>query len=473
MLDVLGVAVFSIALSLSTLLALKERTWISPMALMVIWISFFIGGDVAYSYWAGSYGPNENDREILERGDLGVAAFAWGLALFGFLVGYAMLWPERRPLAHEFGRAREPAKNLVGRARVGRFVTLFAFTLSAVVFGVLVYSAGFQGELAGTIRNVSSRFSDGGGLWLVGVRMGSIALVVGLLLVWTAKIRFPFWFFLFLLVVLMEFGIGSRSGLLYGFALPLLIGYYVVRKEISIARLALVAVVAALFVGVIYRSLVRDVGFKANLGLSMWEILSRNMTRLPEMVWGGFEASSFDATINITKAYFAGERLLGETVWGGLVSFVPRALWAGKPEGGGNALYTQTYYPEFYWDVGSEYSISFVGELLMNFGWIGILGGFVLLGFLFRWSYVRLVVGFTPSMIGVFGVFFYAVSVSRLYSLLRGDVFNFVNQLFVSLSSGVVVFLVISFGYWATVSRVCQRESVDRRSRGRRSFRNA
>lgn len=460
MLDIIGILLFLIVILLAVLLAFTERTWISPVSLMIIWIIFFIGGDVAYTYWIGSYGPNEYDREILDQGYLGIASFSWALAVLGFLVGYVILMPVKRSLAHNFFRTREPAQNLLLHSQIAKILVVFAFFLSAIVFLVMINPDVLQGNVLGSIAGVRSKLSDGGGFWLVGLRFVSVALIFCLLIVWAANVRFPTWWFFALLAVLVELGMGSRSGLLYGFMLPLFLGYHILHTKIHVSKLMGAAVLGAILVGVVYRTLVRDVGFRANIGFSVWDILSRNLTRLPEMIWGGFEASSFDATIKTIMIYSEKDYLLGETILAGMSSFIPRLLWSNKPEGGGNAFYTQNFFPDFFWDAGSEYSVSFVGELFMNFGWVGVFVGFLILGAVLRWLYARFVGGYAPTLLGVFGVFIYVITVSRVYSLMRGDLFNFVNQLFVSLSIGLFLFLVIAVGHLVLLSRRGCRESA-------------
>jgi oligosaccharide repeat unit polymerase len=454
MLDLMGVLSLVLSVLLSLLLVLKERTWISPLALVIIWVCFFILGDVAYSYWDGTYGPNENDREVLNDGDLGLASFAWGVAVSGFLVGYVIVMRDKRPLTHDFGLTRMPSTWLNPYARIGRIVTYLALCVSMTVMWILLLDSGnLKGRFLGSIGKTQEWFSEGDGIWLVAVRFLSVALLAGLFLSYAAKIKFPGWIILFVVVAAIELTIGSRSGLLYGFILPLMIGYHILRERISMAWLVFAAFAGALVVGVLYRSIVRDVGFKANVDLSSWEILEINLRRLPEMIWGGFEASSLDATVNIVNRYSGGERLLGETIGNGLLSFIPRTFWSEKPEGGANSIYTQEFFPSFYWEVGSEYSASYVGELFMNFGWGGVFVGFVLLGFLLGWLYIKCVRGYRPSVVGVFGVFIYSVIISRSYSLLRGDLYNFVNQLFISLFIGVLVFMLV-WGIYGCIQSV-------------------
>jgi hypothetical protein len=75
-----------------------------------------------------------------------------------------------------------------------------------------------------------------------------------------------------------------------------------------------------------------------------------------------------------------------EYTWTG---FIPRFLWKDKPKIGDNSAYNELYFGY----AGYGYAITSMGDLLRNFGPIGVPVGMFLLGFVFRTFYAALIEG--------------------------------------------------------------------------------
>ena len=76
-------------------------------------------------------------------------------------------------------------------------------------------------------------------------------------------------------------------------------------------------------------------------------------------------------------------RLHGETLYLALLTWVPRFLWPGKPEMGGNTFVAENTGMRF--SESATFGAGPVFEFYVNFGYVGVFLGFVVLGLLVRW----------------------------------------------------------------------------------------
>lgn len=89
----------------------------------------------------------------------------------------------------------------------------------------------------------------------------------------------------------------------------------------------------------------------------------------------------------------------GATLWPALVTFVPRALWPGKPTISVGGWYARTVLG---WDPDSrsEAAVTLLGDFYLNFGVAGVVAGMMLYGFAMRAAYEHLIrrVGTTAAI---------------------------------------------------------------------------
>lgn len=74
----------------------------------------------------------------------------------------------------------------------------------------------------------------------------------------------------------------------------------------------------------------------------------------------------------------------GYTLWVAAIAWVPRILWPGKPATGGSGDVVSHFTGQKF-AAGTSVGAGNVLELYANFGWYGIAGGFVCLGFVIAW----------------------------------------------------------------------------------------
>jgi hypothetical protein len=204
------------------------------------------------------------------------------------------------------------------------------------------------------------------------------------------------------------------AGLLGGLALALTMPLITIITQGFMGYGAAAAVVVFSFLGsIVSRWKIALIGALAcYLGLSVYVTYMRDRTEIRTVVWG---AQPMEERLNQIEQTFAAfewfnpydsahlnridvrmnQNLLvgravarlsetqdfanGETVWSALVALVPRALWPDKPvvAGSGDLVshYTGLHFGEF-----TSVGIGQVLEFYINFGTIGVIVGFLLLG---------------------------------------------------------------------------------------------
>lgn len=165
---------------------------------------------------------------------------------------------------------------------------------------------------------------------------------------------------------------GGRAQVLLGFILPLVLAkqYGPNRfKWWSLSLLGAGTVLLALVMGL----LLRDNQF--NGGSSLQELKASPLAVIEERISDGIEMRPFDSVLRLDEGFTRREiaRQDGQTYLTIPSWFVPRALWPGKPYGGGNAWFTSSLEPRYYWPDRVETSLSAVGEAYANFWYPGVL----------------------------------------------------------------------------------------------------
>lgn len=129
-------------------------------------------------------------------------------------------------------------------------------------------------------------------------------------------------------------------------------------------------------------------------GAPMEERIDRSMDMISDFGWfdpgNPAHLNSLDQRLN--QNYFAGlaatriqdgavDYLYGRSVWEGLIALVPRALWPEKPVGAGSPKIVSEMTGLVLSDTTS-FGVGNVMEFQINFGIPGVVGGFLLLGWL-------------------------------------------------------------------------------------------
>lgn len=442
MTDVLGLLVLITATCIAGALArrLEERVT-APLTMFVGWVVVFVVGDAIYTILDGTFGPSPVNRSATPYGQLGVAAALWGLAVMAVGFGYITLprirWSQRKNADGQQG---------TGPSRGFRAFLLLSIVLGLVISGVAIGAVVLAGRqmgltLARTIAVRNQWFAGGGGILFLLTQTLKIAVLVYIFYCFgTPALSRARLILLVVLVSVIDLMTGSRSALLYGLVVPLLVIRDHLGRQLRLRTLVWAALAAVLLLSVAYRSIVRDQFFASNEGRSVLEIIQDNLRSLPSYFWGGYEVSAFDGTIDIAvRVPKELEYQYGKTLVNGLTAPIPRALWPGKPLGGGNMVYTATFYPSYYQHLNTEYSLSIIGELYMNFGVAGVLAGSVLIGMFLRWLYGKANQGRGRNL----WLLVYGVVMGRMLGLWRSDFFNFFGQtvgylvLILALASGL------------------------------------
>ncbi len=312
------------------------------------------------------------------------------------------------------------------RAAWRRYV---AFTLVAAVPGVLAIgvlvsqSGGVMAYFTGL--SVRSSFLEGRTYLTYAYWPIKIAALYGLWLLASRSIRGSggrraFIGAVFAIALLGDLATGGRASLIIGTALPALMIWHYARRRFRTSELALAGVAALaglLVLGAVGRDAVFNQGRHAGVG----GYIAERFQSLGDSLLGGLEAVPFDSLLRLVSARGTGELeyLGGETYESIPAWLVPRQLWADKPFGGGNAWFTETYYPRFYGQDRVQTSISLIGEAFANFGVVGVAVAGILVGLvlgrLYRWM--------RGGLPGPYLVV-YSVVVGYSVSLLRGDAFQ-------------------------------------------------
>jgi oligosaccharide repeat unit polymerase len=420
-LDWLVLFLVSIFLSYFILRFYNYDGWTHPVVIVGGWMVFFIFFDALYILITRTFGPGQFTRYPIEDLEIAQSLLLWFFAFCFFVIGVILA-----KYIIGFAKAKSNSNHILKKRSnifliiIATFFTLFGFFLIIQK----VHSMGYSINAMPQIRNLI--FHDGG-LLLILIQFLPVALLLYLGDKFARKEHIKISIFFALLISsIISLSLGSRSILIYGFILPLLTMYHLLYKKIQIKKIFFIGVISILLIVVLYRTLARDIHFQDNINVSTQEVLLNNFTSLPQFIWGGFEVSSLDGTIDVIRKTH--DFIMGESVMNALVSFVPRSIWVNKPLGGGNTIYTSTYYPSFYSSMNAEYSISGVGDLYLNFSYFGIFF-FIVFGFFYGLLYYYMKQMLTSyNQMVTLATLIYSLLIYRFFSFLRGDLFNFIGQ---------------------------------------------
>jgi oligosaccharide repeat unit polymerase len=133
----------------------------------------------------------------------------------------------------------------------------------------------------------------------------------------------------------------------------------------------------------------------------------------------------------------------GKTIISGFLSFIPSSLFeifGANKEYGGNALFTEKVWPDRWYRTKSEVALGLLGELMLNFGFVISPFLIFLIGGIYKFTYGVLVI---KRFLGIWGMILYIGVIWSLFQLIRGDLFNTINNFVVFVVSCIISFLLI------------------------------
>lgn len=303
----------------------------------------------------------------------GAIVEAGNQALFQVLVffgafGIVLLTRTRRTLPVEAGPDVPVTRHQVNRAAT---ILVLAMCFSGAVAAYLVSSSGgLQAFVSGL--SIRSSFLSGKFFLTLGYVPLVAALVYYLLarqglsarrtwnwLAWLAT----------LVLVFSAFTSAGRGPLILGVCLPLLI----VKqsgprplKNVTIASIAVVTIVAAMLMSLVLRENTYTGGAALN------DLRADPVTALLTRLTSGAETRPFDSLVLLNQNALEGDvpTMMGSTYASAPTWFLPGSL--GIEKGGANTWFTSTYIPRFYYPHKIETSISAIGEAYANFRWVGV-----------------------------------------------------------------------------------------------------
>lgn len=317
---------------------------------------------------------------------------------------------------------------------------------SVVALGALGYIILSSGGPVVYFSGLASRseFLSGKSFFVLGYVPVQVALVANV--IYRRKAGLPIWYNwvnLFGLGTLILCGslAGGRGPLVIGVLLPLIILKQVGPKPLRLRTIAALVVVL-MVVSIFYSVIVRNSNF--DQGRSLDQLTTDPVGVLLEQLTSGAETRPFDSLIRLNEAEAesqggAFEFQNGATYAAVPAWFIPRALWEGKPSGGGNTWFTSTYVPRFYGEQKVETSLSAIGEGYGNFGLPGVAlaGGVIALiaSALTRGRFARK---------GLFGATITVSLTPILFSVLRGDAYQGGSLMIATVLIAGVIYLVAS-----------------------------
>lgn len=426
------ILLFSIVLS-TLIFFYKKEGWTSPINIFGGWLIFFIFFDAIYSIINGTYGPGPNIRYNLEELDIAISLILWTFSFYLFILGVLL------SNKHSYSLSYSSKIYFIKNNKIYMIFGLLITILGVYLIINKALTLGYPIIILPQIRNLI--FNNGGYL-LIFIQFLPISLMfyfINKMLI--KKINLKILFISILIIATLFLSLGSRSLLIYSFILPIMLIYHLLYKRISIKKI-LIFITILLLLMVLFRTLIRDIHFQKNSSYTVTQVLTHNFMELPKFIWGGYEVSSFDGSIDVIKK--TDTFIMGESIANALVSFIPRSLWKDKPKGGGNTIYTSIYYPSFYSSMNAEYSISGVGDLYLNFSIFGMLLFFIF-GILYGFLYKKLKISIKKKIsYSSLYILIYSIFIFRFFSFLRGDMFNFIGQGMTALIPIVIIFLIIN-----------------------------
>jgi oligosaccharide repeat unit polymerase len=270
-----------------------------------------------------------------------------------------------------------------GSSSKERNVAFWIWVASLPAIAAQVYIVHLFNGLEGYLNMIGNRVIEMRGLGWVKTLTATIVLLnlmyfgIGL-----TRRRSKFWWALWgvhLLVVLVMGALsGSRGSILTVFPLQLFLYHYLRRpvKIVYALPAGLVLVAAAIVIGFVRQGLQLDEGGEVSTGLD---------TQDKELSLSIFNYGVLPLRILLHAADL--QLANGSTLISVLTNPIPRDLWPEKPDTGG-VFFTKVYTGDA-WEGASNLTPTFLGEGVINFGWLGGLAFFIVTSLVLMWWVVR------------------------------------------------------------------------------------
>jgi hypothetical protein len=357
------------------------------------------------------------------------------LAMVMFVVGY-LLQRAKRPLRREQWRqVRERVRRSIGpmsfKGETAAALLVVTLVLAVYAYGSLIAEAGGISAYISELSVRSGFFFGRSYLTTVALPLKVVVLSILAVLLLRGRLKPRLRVVavvLLLIVVTGDFLTGGRAAMLTGTLLPAVLLVHYLRRPLRLAAV-LGLVLVGLLMFIVVRVVTRDAVYQGAEGKGTVALIQDAVLNVPKTTVGGQDAIPYDSLMVLVEADARGAPLQWGSTYLPIFTYpIPRAVWPGKPLGGGNVWFTQKYFPTFYGTEKIETSISLIGESLVNFGIVGVALVMLAFGFGLSWMYARFV---TRS--GIIGAVAYAVSLGYAITLMRGDAFHSVTSLALTL----------------------------------------
>jgi len=302
----------------------------------------------------------------------------WLLMLLVLLVGVATVCLEAGA-ARRFPRA---AQRPTFPSSTERNVTFWIWIASLPAIAAQVYIVHLFNGIEGYINIIGNRVIETRGLGWAKTLTATI-LILNLIYfgIGLTRRRSKAWWVLWVLHLLVVLAIGALSGsrgsILTAFPLQLFLYHYLRRpvKIVYALPIGLALVGCAMVIGVVRN------GLRADQGAVSTGIDSADQT---------LSLSIFNyGVLPLRMLLYAPDLQLagGSTLISVLTNPIPRDFWPEKPDTGG-VFFTKVYTGDA-WDGASNLTPTFLGEGVINFGWLGGLVFFIMTSIVLMWWVVR------------------------------------------------------------------------------------
>ncbi len=443
---------FGIACLLATLTLAFMVRWVwhdnpdllAPSVLLLIYLAAAYVLDPIYIALTRTYGFNDKYTYRLGSGQLSNLAYIVMLATIAILAfGIGLGWGKRYRVDAQLLQVTPRTRpRILSSVRSGVTIGLaFVVTVVGLVSAFRAQASSVTDAIR-WIGNKQALYEGRGYLQLL------VLAFKASILIWSASVlsrwrsigkieRFS-WAAAVVTTFLVDLATGTRSNLLFSNILVVLLLFHRLHRPIRPLWLLYVGPLA-FAVLITVRVFTRDIFFREYRGRGAAALVLEKLSSVPRTLLFE-EIQSADAQLLALESPLTPPPLWGRTLAATLTLPIPRALYRDKPRGG-NAWFTQTYFPVRYYVTRVEMTSSFLTELWVNFRLGGVLAGFCILGIA-----VALLEDLGKKRYGPLLECMYAVVVWRFISLLRGDVFNWVINVV-----GMCLLLYVAFVFMSRI----------------------
>lgn len=358
------------------------------------------------------------------------------LAVVMFVAGY-LLQRAKQPLRpQQWREVRERVRRSIGplsfKGEAAAVMLGLALVLAVYAYGSLIAEAGGLSAYVSQLSVRSGFFFGRSYLTTVALPLKVVVLSILAVVLLRGRIEPRLRgaaIGLMLIVVFGDFLTGGRAAMLTGTLLPAVLLVHYLRRPLRLAAV-LGLVLVALLMFIVVRVVTRDAVYQGAEGKGTVALIQDAVLNVPKTTVGGQDAIPYDSLLVLIEADARGTPLQWGSTYLPIFTYpIPRAVWPGKPLGGGNAWFTQKYFPVFYGTQKIETSISLIGESLVNFGIAGVALIMLAFGFGISWMYARFI-----TRAGIIGAVAYVITFGYAITLLRGDAFHSVTSLVLTLA---------------------------------------